>query len=326
MMFAAHDAKFLAALGPIDEADAEFFGVTHAAASGVGGAGAGAGAAADGDGDGDNASASTTEPVATTLEQPGLATKLTLLKANAEKNVRERRSMRQFCKSMGQSPDTRNEMLAALKKQNVMLSRKLKAMEDRVGAQRKRARRPLPMVPPRPSGAVAGVGGGAADIGGAPDGTGSEVSALRRQLEVVSTERDFLREECAQLRAAGPTPHRGHKFKGMTVPEQAAVLDERVELKQQIDELNEELVSARAIAAKLQWELEHGRLYAQARSQTLLSILRSPLSDTDRRSIVLTLEEADTEEEEGGGGFDTSSAEAAGGGPPPPAAAAVAAR
>lgn len=45
--------------------------------------------------------------------------------------------MSQYYDNMKQSVDSRNEMLVALKSQNVMLSRKLKSMEDRALAQRR---------------------------------------------------------------------------------------------------------------------------------------------------------------------------------------------
>lgn len=136
--------------------------------------------------------------------------------------------------------------------------------------------------------------------------------ALQEQVHLLTEERNQLLKECAELRAASAREG-GRKFKGMTVPEQAVVLGEQVELKVEIDELKDELVLARAAAARAEWvnftaslslspvethvhllqELEHSRLYARARSRTLLSILRGPLSDADRQRVVDILEETE---------------------------------
>jgi hypothetical protein len=68
----------------------------------------------------------------------------------------------------------------------------------------------------------------------------------------MTDERNQLIKECAELRATAARKG-GKAFKGMTVSEQAAVLGEQVELKVHVDELGDELTSAKAVAAKAEW-------------------------------------------------------------------------
>jgi len=213
-------------------------------------------------------------------------------------------------------------MLFALRSQNVMLARKLKSLEDRSSIRRKR--KPLPQIPKQSElggseditkGHVvvtssvaqtrsAGGTNGAA-VGSLPEATllsaaavdtrssTAETDALREHVLLLTEERNQLRRECAQLRADAQRGGTAERFKGMTVPEQAAVLDERVSLKMKLDELTDELTAAKAAAARAVWDLEHDRLYARARSRTILGILRRPLSDADRKRVVDILEDTE---------------------------------
>jgi hypothetical protein len=203
----------------------------------------------------------------------------------------------------------------------VMLARKLKSLEDRSSIRRKI--KPLPQIPKQSelggseditkghvvtssvaqTRSTGGVNGAAADSH--PEATSlsaaavdtrsstAEADALREHVLLLTEERNQLRRECAQLRADAQRGGTAERFKGMTVPEQAAVLDERVSLKLKLDELTDELTAAKAAAARAVWDLEHDRLYARARSRTILGILRRPLSDADRKRVVDILEDTE---------------------------------
>eukprot|EP00035_Acanthoeca_spectabilis_P024130 m.452466 g.452466 ORF g.452466 m.452466 type:complete len:329 (+) comp20332_c0_seq1:1634-2620(+) len=291
MTLASHDPRYFgASIGPIEEEDEEAstIGVRETSAAAV------AGSAAE-----------ATQDRITSKPSPRLATKLSLLKRNANRSTKERESMSQYYDNMKQSVDSRNEMLVALKSQNVMLSRKLKSMEDRALAQRRRTKK-LPPSPRAPSESDLLKGDNKGNLASSPSSTSGRSlpsppsaksasprsKALQEQVHLLTEERNQLLKECAELRAASAREG-GRKFKGMTVPEQAVVLGEQVELKVEIDELKDKLVLARAAAARSEWELEHSRLYARARSRTLLSILRGPLSDADRQRVVDILEETE---------------------------------
>lgn len=134
--------------------------------------------------------------------------------------------MRSYCDTMSQSSDSQSEMLVALRSQNVMLARKLKALEDRTSVRRK-SRKPLPQPPQQQQQiqqkqrdgihAVAGTavslaptttnGAAAATSNAVGSSLGAhkdsaEVQALREQVQLLSEERNQLLRECAQLRAA----------------------------------------------------------------------------------------------------------------------------
>ena len=83
------------------------------------------------------------------------------------------------------------------------------------------------------------------------------------------------------------------KFKGMTVSEQAAIFDQQVELKMELDEMHDELVVSKAAAAKAMWEKEHERLYQKSRNRILFNILSGPLSAVDREQVVQILMETE---------------------------------
>jgi hypothetical protein len=80
----------------------------------------------------------------------------------------------------------------------------------------------------------------------------------------MTDERNQLIKECAELRATAARKG-GKAFKGMTVSEQAAVLGEQVELKVHVDELGDELTSAKAVAAKAEWVRLLSTVYCRAR-------------------------------------------------------------
>lgn len=160
-----------------------------------------------------------------------LATQLSLLQENASRNAKERDAMRSYCDTMSQSSDSQSEMLVALRSQNVMLARKLKALEDRTSVRRK-SRKPLPQPPQQKLQMQQQQRGGSHDaVAGSPvssaptttDGAtaaaasnalgsshgahgahkdSADVQALREQVQLLSEERNQLLRECAQLRAA----------------------------------------------------------------------------------------------------------------------------
>jgi len=79
----------------------------------------------------------------------------------------------------------------------------------------------------------------------------------------------------------------------MTVSEQANIFDQQVELKMELDEMHDELVMAKAAAAKAMWEREHERLYQKSRNRILFNILSGPLSVADREQVVEILMETE---------------------------------
>jgi hypothetical protein len=96
------------------------------------------------------------------------------------------------------------------------------------------------------------------------------------------------------------------KFKGMTVSEQAQLFEEKIELKMDLDDLSDQLISAKAEAAKAEWENEHQRLYEKNRNRILFTILSGPLTENDRKQVVQMLQETDGDEpgDDGGAGGD----------------------
>jgi hypothetical protein len=55
--------------------------------------------------------------------------------------------------------------------------------------------------------------------------------------------------------------------------------------------MQDELISAKADAAKAQWEQEHERMYEKNRNTILFTILSKPLTEDDRRQVVRMLKE-----------------------------------
>eukprot|EP00041_Stephanoeca_diplocostata_P029509 m.872872 g.872872 ORF g.872872 m.872872 type:complete len:444 (+) comp23572_c1_seq11:2261-3592(+) len=243
------------------------------------------------------------------------------LQENFEKLRCEREHMEAYCKLMQKNMDTKQELAKQLLSQNALLSQKVMTMEENIHCRRSAGNRPesrrkvLPKVPVRNMKSTIDFGEAQqlqsnAGLSSPPhsssfqapqctgiknirdDKTQVDASKLQSRIVLMQQERDEALRECSKLKRMSAGLHEAVQVttKGMTLPEQTELFAERVALKMELDELREELITAKTTAAKAVWEREHDRLYANARNRSIVKLLSRPLSAADRDRVIDILE------------------------------------
>lgn len=216
------------------------------------------------------------------------------LQTNFENGALEQMAMKEWCSTMDKTMADKTHLIEQLTASNKQLKLKLNTMDGRRKVKNGRGR----VAPPALS-SSAGTGTGRrlpAPVGQpTPPRTLPTVpSPSPSDLSKPSGTTTSGRPGAA---TASPGPGAGSPgspgFKGMTMPEQAAVFDERVRLKIRVDELQDEICSVNALLAKSEWQREHDRLYWCTRSRIMRKVLEKKLSDADSAKVATILAETE---------------------------------
>lgn len=245
------------------------------------------------------ADAVSTGTASESISDHDLKAALERLQTNFENGALERMAMKEWCSTMDKTMADKTQLVQQLTASNKQLKLKLNAMDGRrkgrgrvappAGASPSTGRRLPPVrqpttvpTPPRTLPTVPTVH--------QPSPTSSATSAGKS----LSTPSGASAPTRPGTKPGSASPGPGSPgFKGMTVPEQAVVFEERVGLKMRVDELQDEIGSAKALLAKSEWQREHDRLYWCTRSRIMSKVLEKKLSDADLAKVAAILAETE---------------------------------
>eukprot|EP00040_Diaphanoeca_grandis_P026377 m.147594 g.147594 ORF g.147594 m.147594 type:complete len:316 (+) comp30547_c1_seq1:1275-2222(+) len=193
--------------------------------------------------------------------QADLEVALEKLQSNFHTVQNEREAMEKYCAQIEESVASKAELVNLLNADNLKLQKKIATLEQRMLKGQKKK------LPPPPS-------------SGTTSNRQGQRAHSRTQPKPPSSQPTTIAE---------PSNLSKPPFKGMTIPEQAEMFDERVHNTIVIDDLKQELITIKGELAKSEWSREHERLYFLKRSRLIKKILSQPLTEANQLRVAKIL-------------------------------------